>query len=214
MKFHLAHRVAGQPIVRLDGHLPVGVADAGGAPPSDGGYRAWLGTTSTSTETTAAAASNGNMTLRKESGSITYLRRTGAVAANVSSPRAVLALEIPTGLLRASEVQKIRWKANHDGTSDITRAVIRIGTTWYVSNATHQMPAGAISATDWTNAVIAEFNLDRSANIWRSFDPATNLNTGSLVATAIANGYLTAIGVLHENCISGTRLRIQNLEIV
>lgn len=214
MRFHLAHLPAGQAIVRLDGHLPATVADAGGAPPADGGYRSWLGTTTTSAETTAAAASNGNMTLRKETGAITYLRRTGAVAANVTSPRAVAAMEIPTGLLRASQAKAIQWIANHDGTTDISRAVIRIGATWYVSDATHQMPVGAVSATDWTKAVLVSIPLDRSANKWRAFDPSANLNAGALVATPIPNGWLTAIGILHENCVTGSRVRYRNLEIV
>lgn len=114
-----------------------------------------------------------------------------------------------------SEITSVSFVLNSAITNSLLRLVIKSGDVWYATDATFDMAAPGVSATDWSGAETETFTFDLTAAKWRdlTFVPGSSLSlAGSARSTDLPDGELQNIGFYSPTRGAGS-IRIDDLKV-
>lgn len=116
--------------------------------------------------------------------------------------------------LRLSEVSQVKFTLNNSLAADLVRLCVKVGSTWYATDATYSVTGDGRTETDYTTAETKTVTIERTATLWRdlTLTVGTALTLGAVRSTAIPNGDLTGIG-FYTPAIAG-EVRIKDLQIL
>lgn len=204
MRLHVATRGT-DPLAWFDNYTPT----AGSFAPSELGWRSARGTGGTDTSDSTAA---NNFMITTVSGN-TFMFRSASGDATNTTTNGIGYYPTVAGL-RLSQVKQATFRLHNSLAADYVRLLIRVDSTWYVTATTYSVTGDGRAGGDWSTAETKTITLDRSAGIWQAltFTPGSALTLGTVMATAIPNGDLTAVGFFAPS-IAGT-VRVDDLKLI
>jgi hypothetical protein len=202
---------SGQPIIKLE-FLSLEIHEGTESYADTFGWKAVRSTSATSTVGTLTAQNFESILLSGRH----FLFRAGNNTGNTNTTLPAMGYFDQMKGIDFSQIGSAKFLLNNSHAADTIRFCVRLGATWYASDATYSVTGDGRVGSDWTTAELKTVTFTRAANTWRALTlvEGTTLTLGSVIATEIADGEVTGVGFYNANLVGNTSIvRIGTLEI-